>query len=334
MSKKTSLLKALNKNYLLDLMFRSVTQNSVETALKDISHGIENGFDINDVEKGPYNNSIPHFLIVNELKEKALAVINKFHAEINFKLTDTTGTTILLLSLKTLQTDIATLILSFDKSSIDIRDSKGRTPLHIAYILGLDEIRKTLLAAGANPNLKDSKGLIPSEYLQGHEKDISDVLDSVSIDHRRHPAANVNWFMLKGQLYFLTDQELMETNFVATKRFKTKDVHNNVNTHGILLCNENAKIFLADIKEYFKDQTQEYRSMLIAISKSPLTLYGMCLEGKSRIQNDISSIETVNQSLSQLSLPSSLTFFSSSSSTPVNQAEVDESSKAERKIMR
>jgi ankyrin repeat protein len=65
--------------------------------------------------------------------------------------------------------DVAKVLLD-SGSAIDVRDKKGRTPLHEAVYAGHEEIVKLLLQNGANPNLLDKNGNTPLMAAAGSEE--------------------------------------------------------------------------------------------------------------------------------------------------------------------
>jgi hypothetical protein len=93
---------------------------------------------------------------------------------------DVEGKTPLLLACKTLNEHYALRILNLDvdKVTLEITDNiELRTPLHYACILGLSEIAKSLIKAGANKMAVDKYGCTPGYYLTCSDDEIKIHID-------------------------------------------------------------------------------------------------------------------------------------------------------------
>ncbi len=95
------------------------------------------------------------------------------------------GETPLLLALKTINSAYTLCLLKLDKSSktIHLADKDQRTPLHIAYLFGMDELADALLKRRASEDVVDKYGKKPQDYLlcdkEDKKKYIEEVLDSI-----------------------------------------------------------------------------------------------------------------------------------------------------------
>jgi hypothetical protein len=277
----------------LTLFLIHTIRNFPEDIVGVVGLFFEKGGDINYIESSEYKNTFLHYALVNEAKKEAIsAVVLHFHDKINFKIQDTNGNTILLMALKVLRQDVAVDIIQVNNTSINDQDKLGRSPLHIACILGLSDAVKHLIAANADITLRDSKGLLASDYIQGHDEEIIAVLDSVSIDYRRHPYADLNGLRVAGKHIYVTQDEIRKSQLKATRKFDSVSHTTGKNT--ILLCFENIRKLWGSHDEYFTNQTPAYRDMLINIGANDWCFYTMSVAAKKGMES-LFAVNTVGE---------------------------------------
>jgi hypothetical protein len=253
------------------------------------------GVDINYQKNSFHKNTLLANLISNESTGKAITLIQLFADKINFTLQDAEGKTLLLFAVKTLKTDLVITILAVDKSSLDIADEQGKTPLHYACILGLAQVARMLVANGANTKRKDQQGFTPAHYLQSSHKLIIATLNSVGIDYRRHPEAPRNGFGDRTQrMVLLTREEIKRVRAIPTKSLS----YDNPNKlYEILLCAESVPFIkhLISFRMDKKNFTPAYLAMLNYIAKFPTTLLDACLAGRKEVKKVINPVATAQQ---------------------------------------
>jgi len=156
-----------------------------------------------DVEIDPgmrdyeFKNTPLHALISNEDDIRALNLIeaavrfNKDSERTNPPLTfdkrDIQGKTPLhIAALVGFESVIAALVgINADPKFINAQDNLGRTALHIACARGNVKLVETLLKAGARLDISDINGLLPIDYAGNNRKKVVEILSSVNIDPGR-----------------------------------------------------------------------------------------------------------------------------------------------------
>ena len=145
-----------------------------------------------------YDNTVCHMLISQEFVKTALHVINTYKEELDCSLQDFQNKTILIFAAKMRKANLVQAILTLispDKIAkmINLTDQDGRTALHYAYALGLDASTIAMLIKhGADETILDNTQKRPLDLLQSEEKEIIEILDSVSIDYRRSVHSPLN----------------------------------------------------------------------------------------------------------------------------------------------
>ena len=80
---------------------------------------------------------------------------------------DATGKTALHYCADHSNKDAVELLLSVDKSLVDVQDNSGHTALHLASVAGSVPVVKSLLSRGADPNLRDNEEHCSAHWATG-----------------------------------------------------------------------------------------------------------------------------------------------------------------------
>lgn len=124
---------------------------------------IDNGADVNQrYDNYSHRKSILHFACG---KDHILCVKTLLRNGASINIKDKWGMTPLMYCLCTENNDIAKLLISRDKTTLEAQDMHGRSSLHIAVENGHEEIISLLLESGCDVNIQNVNGLTPLMYL-------------------------------------------------------------------------------------------------------------------------------------------------------------------------
>jgi ankyrin repeat protein len=103
--------------------------------------------------------------------------------------------------------------LSVAGCNVNVQDLDGNTPLTLASIEGFDEVVKSLLQSGANPNIKNARNKAPLHYLamKNHWVAIEAIVDnSVTFPDDSAPDVNVATWRGKTPLWYAVNRNRPE----------------------------------------------------------------------------------------------------------------------------
>lgn len=177
--------KQKKKFYLFMQVDSEVTKNSLlHIQIANSRDGsIDFGIDLQQTNNA--NDLLDYFVLRQKMAAKFS--MNKPCHELALSVQNSQGETPMLVALKTANPVYALSLLILDKlaKTIDVADNAGRTPLHIAYLFGLDDIVDFLLQRKANEDAVDICNKKPRDYLlcdkDDKKKYIEEVLNSVSL---------------------------------------------------------------------------------------------------------------------------------------------------------
>jgi ankyrin repeat protein len=274
----------------LEKLFNSLIINvSSNERINTIDGIINSGIDINVHETSEFGNTIFTTLLSNEDSDIFVQLLTRYRSKIKFAECDNQGKTILSLSIRMIKPQLAELILKHDKTSINMADNEGRTPLHYACILGIISVANILIINGGYLTVKDKKGLTPADYLNCADTEVYECLRAVSIDPRRHPLAPRDRLIINNICYVFTQQDLDKNGWIAGLPWYSELHHHRPQTQGrvgILLCNENFSAIFSflniDINAPdFRPANNNIR-LLVTMKNNPDTLLDFCMRNRTQ----------------------------------------------------
>lgn len=134
-------------------------------------------------------------LIANEVHDVALKLLDVYGQRVNPNLRDYQGKTALIIAAKVYTGDKVVLkLLEMFKGKLELnaQDENGWTALHYASAYGKLDLVKALLAAGADPDIRDKKERTPLEVTTISNEELCGILESIHINYRRDCRAHRN----------------------------------------------------------------------------------------------------------------------------------------------
>ncbi len=182
------------------LYLNPLTRCLLANDMKSVKLLVKAGTDVNARTDLIFNNTHLHYLIALEREDLAIAFIelverarNKHRVKLNpidFTLQDNQEKTALLLAVGLGFEKLVTRLLKLHADTkfdvgINTPDKFGRTPVMIAAALGMNNIRKMLIAANADMTMKDHNGRNVEWYMTAPIDEIRAILTSVSVNPDR-----------------------------------------------------------------------------------------------------------------------------------------------------
>lgn len=186
-----------------------------EIVLFALEHGKK--IDLNIARQAnPKFGSYLHYFLAFEMKQAeeliqfldSVRIDSEKHTHFNFEALDGYGTTPLQIALLTRNTMAALALLQLVKEKnrpvgINIPNSKGQTPLHIAIALGMQEVAEQLIELGASLDTLDNEGESAASYAFLAKEQIEKILSQ----HMHPDRCNSSISHNQSQLYVLDGSE-------------------------------------------------------------------------------------------------------------------------------
>lgn len=136
-----------------------------------------------------WKNTVLHSEISNEIPKEAMALIRIAKKRgLHFETPDIDGKTVLHLACMVGLNDVVQALID-NGANVHAEDKFGRTPLHYAALRGNEVAMRALLRAEAKLNVQDKEGNTPLHLCYSGEKMLRDLLNVVSINPERGAGA-------------------------------------------------------------------------------------------------------------------------------------------------